>query len=267
MIQLYEYLNKNELLPRQKYEVQSGDTLESIVSSKGLLPAGFTGSFEQLFCKLNSSSCKTGYPTLTPGSVVFLPDLPLQAFVGKKYVDLDALHKATKRPVNLQDLSTLIGTIPDVRQKLEEYNPGLSNVPLDQQTTGKFNIPTVVVRTTAMIPSEARKRNDTLRTELKGKAQIFQVGGDVEQKETLSERNGRTDSQSLAPATGDHEPQVPPAYFAAIHEPSVAVLPTDVAIVDFPVNENRSSSCWPGVTVAFPKMCHPIATYRRPLQC
>ena len=106
LVKLYQYLYKNGLLPQQEYRVQSGDTLEGIVSSKGLLPAGFTNAFKDLFCKLNSTSCTDSHPSLKLGSVVILPNLPLQVFVGKKYVDLDALQRASKRVFTLAERLT-----------------------------------------------------------------------------------------------------------------------------------------------------------------
>jgi hypothetical protein len=237
LVQLYQYLLKNDLLPRQVYSVQPGDTVESIVEAKTLLPAGFTNTFDELFCKLNRQNCTNGHPVLIPGAQVVLPNLPLQAFVGKKYVDLDALQKNTKRPVTFANLSTLIASIPDGRQKLEEYNPGLQDGPLDQQTTGKLNIPAIIVRTTAMIPSEVRAHNDSLRNELKGKAQIFELASEVKQKQVESLQPVSSDSQSMSIPTGG--PKVPPSYFATIHRLSVPFAATAVGIVDFPLNDKH----------------------------
>lgn len=238
LVQLYAYLLKNELLPTQKYQVQLGDTLQTIVKSKGLLPAGFSDAFNPLFCKLNSQSCNNASPNLSPGSVISLPDLPLQSFVGKKYVDLDALQRTTKHTVSLAEVSTSASPMEEVREKLRQYNPGIADVALELQTTGKFNVPTTIVRTTAMIPFEVRKSSDSLRKELNGKAHIVEAAGSVAKKQALSDLNS-LGLQSGTSSAAEQGPTLPPSYFAAIHRSSVAALPTDVAIVDFPVNEKH----------------------------
>jgi len=240
---LYDYLYKRDLLPQRLYTPEIGDNLETLVKSQGILPTGLRPNFTSLFCKMNHLHCgiagvlwppfwdESMAEPFKPFKPISLPDLPLQTFVGKRYVDLETEQKQG-RSATLGDVLKLnASTLSDdeVQLKLRQFNPQLEVPPSKDLTSGKFVIPTLTARTTAMIPAE-ESETSTLLKNLKETARIFKVAFRVAQKQTLA-------TSGVTGQEGPGGPTTPPAYFASIHRLLPDGLPSvEVAVVDAPVN-------------------------------
>ena len=230
LVVLYTYLSKLGLLPERPYTIQAGDTLESIAHSQGVLPSGFTDSFLPFLCHINSGTCPSGSLLLQPNSSVKLPDLPLQTFIGKRLVNLSTLESLWKKPVTLREA---MDPVPfglgesELKAKLLQFNPGLPTDLWDKRTSGEFIVPTLVVRTTAMVSTNLVHATHGLDERLKGEARIYRYSGEnIQKKSTLSR------PLSASPTLPDV-----PAYFADIHYHRVQSLsPVDVVVVDDPFN-------------------------------
>jgi len=87
---LYSYLLEGDSLQTKQYELTAGTSIGSLVKKKLILPAGYSQSFDLVFCRLNARHCDKGRPRqrLLPGDLVVMPDVAMNVVASRRAVTL-----------------------------------------------------------------------------------------------------------------------------------------------------------------------------------